>query len=236
MTRAPAKYIGNGAPATFEMATLATGGITLISPERPNMEATPDISHGAPNIGKSSRMTALNLFMVDFDAFDDALICLSLATGSLMSVARLTRIMLAWLLAVSSPASRRLTGMAPTIDFSGSSLLSLRYLRMAPATVPMTTSFRVTPKCLAMCLVSASEMVRPAKVRWLVIDTLKGVRGANSLNFFGAVVSDFSAAFSSDLARPPMARAKAGAILKSFTYCCAVLRNAALASSAMPSA
>ncbi|MDT4824674.1 hypothetical protein FQZ97_579310 [compost metagenome] len=86
-----------------------------------------------------------------------------------------------------------------------------------------------------MYLVSASEMVRPAKVRWLVIDTLSEVRGAKRLNFFGAAAAALSAAFSSGWARPPMARAMAGAILKSFTYCCAVLRSAAVASSAMPS-
>ena len=64
--------------------------------------------------------------MVDFDEVDDALIAFSRCTGSVMSVARLTRIMLAWLLAVWSPASRRLTGTPATSGLAGSSLLSAR--------------------------------------------------------------------------------------------------------------
>src|SRR3954465_13479415 len=167
----------------------------------------PDTSQGAAKVGKSSRITALKRFIVDFELFDDALIAFSRWIGSVMSVARLTRIMLAWLLAVSSPASRKLTGTPATNGLAGSSLLSAREWRRAPATVAMTTSLSDTPKCLAMYLVSASEMVRPAKVRWLVIDTLSEGRGANRLNFWGAAAASFSAAFSSAMPTPPMARA-----------------------------
>ncbi len=95
-------------------------------PERPTIDAMPDTSQGAAKVGKSSRITALKRFMVDLELVDEALMAFSRWIGSVMSLARLTRIMLAWLFAVSSPASRRLTGTPATRGLAGSSLLSAR--------------------------------------------------------------------------------------------------------------
>ena len=91
MTRAPAKYTGIGAPFTLEIPTFDTGGIRSARPERPNAETRPDMSHGAPNIGKSSSMTDLKRFKVPLAAFDEAWIDRRRSTGSATSVHRLTR-------------------------------------------------------------------------------------------------------------------------------------------------
>ena len=113
-------------PGTFDTATLATGGIALARPERPYIEARPDISHGAPNDGKSVGIAALRLPIIVFAAADDSLIALSRSIGSLTSVASVITVIDTWLFASVLPCSRSDTGTAAVSDFFGSWLYSSR--------------------------------------------------------------------------------------------------------------
>ena len=124
--RAPATYIVIGMPGTFETATLATGGIALARPERPYIDASPDISHGAPNDGKSVGMAALKLPIIVLAAADDALIAFSRSIGSSTSVASVITVMETWLFASVLPCSRSDTGTAAVSDFFGSASYSRR--------------------------------------------------------------------------------------------------------------
>ena len=126
ITRAPAKYIVSFRVATLETSTLAIGGITFASRERPYIEARPDINQGAPNIGKSMGMADFILASVALRSAVTLLMRCRRLILSVSSVARSATSMLTWLLAVVSPASRRLTGTAALSDFSGNSLLSSR--------------------------------------------------------------------------------------------------------------
>ena len=179
------------------------------------MELSPDISQGAATIGKSSAITALRRLILDLLLADDALIFCSRLSGSGSSLAKVIKIMLTWLLAVLSPASRRLTGTAADIDLTGRSSNSFRYLRKPPATVPTTTSLSDTPVSFAMCLTSANGTVRAAKLRWLVMDTFSRVRGANGLMVLGKDQSRLPSAFFSGISTLLAARKISGVILTS---------------------
>src|ERR1700760_3646187 len=84
---APATYSGTCAPGTFDTATFATGGSRFARPERPYIDARPEISHGAPNDGKSVGMAALKVPIRLFAACDDSLTTLTRSSGSFTSVA-----------------------------------------------------------------------------------------------------------------------------------------------------
>ena len=119
-------YSATLGPGTLEMATLATGGILLASLERPNSEAIPLMSHGAPSDGKSVGSTDFMLAVVALAAALEARIAFSRSIGSSMVLARLIRIMDAWVFISVLPLSRRLTGTAASSGMVGTQFRSRR--------------------------------------------------------------------------------------------------------------
>ena len=106
-------------PGTLEIATLVIGGMRLASLERPKSAAMPLISQGAPSDGKSVGITDFMLAIVAFAAALASRIACSRSSGSAMSLARLTRIIDAWVFISVLPGSRRLTGTPASSGFGG---------------------------------------------------------------------------------------------------------------------
>ena len=97
-----------------------------------------------------------------------------------------------------------------------------------------TMSLRLVSVALDICLTSASGTLRAAKERWLVIETLSGVRGA-VCSALGNSKVRLPVLSDTGISTFEMALAVAGIDWISFTYCCTALLSAAVASSAMPS-
>ncbi|MNG06304.1 hypothetical protein D3C84_895330 [compost metagenome] len=103
-----------------------------------------------------------------------------------------------------------------------------------PATVAMTTSFRETENALAICLISARGTVRPAKLRWLVIASLNGVRGViRCLVLVNEAIWRTKGLFRFS-SRSVATRPISGSILTSFRHCWLPLSKAAPINSATP--
>src|SRR5574337_1448616 len=231
--RAPAMYSSVGSPGTLEISTLPGGGMRSASPERPNSVAMLDISHGEPSSGTSALSSGLIALTIAFASSDDAWIARNRCSGSAMSVARSTRIDDTWLFIELSSGERRLTGTIAISGLSGSSPRSSRYLRTADAHIAITTVLTVPPTRLPSAFISSSDCDIVTYERWLVIDTLSGVRGAAPrfrLRPPGPVPGR-------DIKRLmlPIDRAACGSSWPSLVYCTRAFSTEARSSSATPS-
>ena len=231
--RAPAMYKGIGRPGTLEIATLAAAGILPARLERPKSVAMPDISHGAPVIGRSRPSTGFNSETTALAASDDAWIALKRSAVLARLVARSTRIAETWLFSESSFAPRRLTGTPAMSDFFGSRSRSARNLRSAPAHIVITTVLTVPPTRLPSALISASGTDMVLYERWLVIDTLKIDFGASPRLRLRAPFSEVRAA--SSLPAAPIALTACGTSLPALTYCATAFDTPACSNSTTPS-
>ena len=229
-------YSATLGPGTLLMATLASGGMALASLLRPHRLARPPSNHGAPNDGKSVGRAVLTLLVTALADMLAALMACRRSSGSLMWLARLMRIMDAWVFMSVLPASRRLTGTAANSGLAGLQFRSARYLRKAPEQMAITTSFSVAPLPLAMCFNSAIGKEKLLKLRWLVTLTLIGVLGANKPAFSVASTPVPPAALSSatGLSMPQAARANEGRLRASLTVCVRAFLTPEPANSAMP--
>src|SRR2546421_5001744 len=100
-------------------------------------------------------------------------------TGSDTSVAREVKKAETWLLPSASGSWERTdTGQTATRGVGGSSPLRMRYRRRAPEQMASTTSLTVVPKLRLTSLISGSDRLATATLRWGVLEPLNDVRGA----------------------------------------------------------